>query len=251
MTRRSFIKKGALFVPAFGILVPRVEAARRWIPKIAAAGGGGDNIAFRNRSSSTAEGTANGFTPTEPASAALNDVFIALAFCSTTSTSLGIPTGWTSLASGVATSSYRYNLAWIRRGSSAPSLTWTMSTSAYRGVHLLAYSGCITTGNPYEAFTDGGVTANDSTSLNPPSVTTLSANSWVICGGVDWSGANTTWTAPTGYTKRSEDVSSSQYDGVLADKKIVTAAAEDPAAFSGRIAASAIKWAFSLALKSS
>lgn len=214
-------------------------------------GGGGDNIAFRNKSATTAEGTANGFTAAEPASAALNDVFIALAFCGQASTTLGIPSGWTSLASGNAGTDYRYNLAWIRRGASAPSLVWTMSTSAYRAVHLLAYSGCITTGNPYEAFSNGGTTANDTTSLNPPSVTTLSANSFVICGGVDYSGANFVWTAPTGYTKRSEDVSGQQYDGVLAEKKIVTAGAEDPAAFSGRITASAIKWAFSLALKSS
>lgn len=210
-------------------------------------GGGGDNIAFRSEAHS-APTSGNGATLTEPASAAQNDVFISLAVCDTASSSLGIPSGWTSIYSG-ATATYRYNLCWIRRGASAPSLVWTMSTSAYREVYILAYSGVTTSGNPYETSADGGTTASDSTAADPPSVTTSTANDWVIALGIDWSGSATAWTAPSGYTIRSSNAAGN--DAFMADKKVAAAGAENPATFTGRGAGNNIKWTATIALKSS
>jgi hypothetical protein len=202
-------------------------------------------IAFRNESHVT--GTGNGATPSEPASAALNDVFAALAFCDTASSSLGIPSGWISKFSGVSSNSlFRYDLAWVRRGSSAPSLSWTMSGSAYREVFIVAYSGCVTSGDPFEAATDGGNVANGS---NPdcPSVTTINANAMALAAAINWSGSGGGgWTAPSGYTLRTNNAAGN--DGMISEKLVVSAGAENPGVYSGAGGTNNV-WTATLALK--
>lgn len=251
MKRRKFLfsASGLLLVPAFPAIVQAqfLPKRRGSVSGGAGGGGGGDNIAFRSEAHSTSA-NGNGATLTEPSGAASNDIFIALAACDTSSTSLGIPAGWTSLLNGTSAGPlFKYNLAWIRRGGSAPSLVWTMSGSFYREVKIIAYSGCVAAGSPVEAQTDGGNTSV----INPdcPSVTTLHSNSYVIAVAVNWGGSSAGgWTAPTGYTNRSSNANGD--DTIMSAKKVAAAGAEDPAAYANG-SGSNQTWTSSIALQSS
>jgi hypothetical protein len=204
--------------------------------------GGGNDITFRSKNEVI--GTGGNATVTEPASAAQNDVMWAVAFCDTAAT-LSAPSGWTVLWSGTASATFKYNIAWIRRGASAPSLTWTIGSSVYREVHVVCYSGVVTSGNPYEASADGGVTS----SANPdcPSVTTVNANAMVLAIGINWGGSNTAWGAPAGYTIRLRNTAGD--DGILSEKKVVSAGAENPAAYTGGSGNSLVTWQGTVALQ--
>lgn len=195
---------------------------------VVVGGGGGDNIALRTVSFASAS-TQNP-TGTEPAGATTDDILVAFVVVDSASSSLGNPAGWTSIYSGLAGAAFRYSLCWIRRTGSAPSYVWTSSTGSYYEVHILAYSGCVNSGSPIEASADGGVT----TGTNPdcPSMTTVNANAMAIAVGANWTGSGGAgWSAPSGYTRRSNNTVGN--DAVMADKKVVAAGAENPAAFTG------------------
>jgi hypothetical protein len=249
LSRRDFLWNGLIYIPTGIVAVRSMAAAQQFLPNRRKAfqpvggGGGGNDIAFRNRNQVV--GTGTNATVTEPASAALNDVFWALAVCGNAAT-LTEPSGWTVRYSGTATgnTSFKYNLAWIRRGSSAPSLTWTISSSVYREVHVLAYSGVVTSGNPYEASVDGGF----STGTNPdcPSVTTIDANAMVLAFAVNFFGSSSAWGAPSGYTIRVRNTAGD--DCVVAEKKVAVAGAENPAAYTGG-GGTETQWTASVALQ--
>jgi hypothetical protein len=241
---KNFMKR--IFVLIFSLSFAFSSfGAKRWIPKISAAAGGGNDLAFRAARFST-QASANGWTGTEPTGTAQNDIMIALALCSDSSTSLGAPSGWTVVTSGASAGNFKYNLAWIRRGASAPSLTWTMSGAFYREVYILSYSGATPSGTPYGATADGGVQINVSTP-NGPAVTTTAANSLVLSIFVHWSGSGAGgWTKPTGYTQRSDNTSGN--DGGAADKAVATSGtSEDPGAWTNQ-GGNNVAWTYTLEL---
>lgn len=206
--------------------------------------GGGADANFRSKAEVNTTATGNS-TVAEPASAAANDVFWALAICDAAG-SITLPAGWTSLYNGTAGGNFDYNLAWIRRGGSAPSLTWVIGgTSIYREIHVLAYSGVVTVGNPYEASADGGVVTT--TTPDAPSVTTVNANSRVIAWAISWAGITSTPTVPAGYTHRTRN-SVGVDDIVAADILKVVAGSENPAAW-GPNFGSATTWTATTALQ--
>jgi hypothetical protein len=205
---------------------------------------GGGTPTFR--SASFVGGTAANATPSEPAGAADNDILVSFAISRQDAGALSIPSGWTSIYSGQTGSGsvhFFYNLAWIRR-SGAPALTWT-TPNTYREVYVLAYSGCTTSGSPIDASQDGGST----TTTNPdcPSITTVTANAMVLAIAGQWSGSGGGgWTAPPGYTRRSDNTAGN--DAVIAEKLVAVAGAENPGAFSGG-GGSGATWIGTIALK--
>lgn len=218
-----------------------VQPARFVIPT--AGGGGGTPIAFRTNSFHTITAVNN--TVTEPTGAASGDIFVALAMCDTASTSLGAPAGWTTIYSGSGAANFKYNLSWIRRGGSAPSLVWTTASSVYSEVQILAYHDGVAAGTPYEASVDGG----NSSGLNPdcPSITTINANAIVIAIAINWSGSNVGGWALSGYVVRSNNANGN--DTVMADKSVVSPGAENPPAFTNGGGPSAQQWQAAIALQ--
>lgn len=233
MNRRKFIKAGALFVPvAFGILAPKAMAdgylfnRRKAWRKGAAAGGAGD-IAYR--SSSHVVGTGTNATPSAPSGAAENDIFIGVAHCAAAGT-LGLPAGWTSLFAGTDPfdTNYDYNFAWIRRGASAPDMTFTMGSSVFREVFVHAFVGCIATGSPVEASIKA---QGSSSSFDPGQVTTVNNNALIFIGGMHWSGSSGGYVAPANYTIRGDNTSGNNSAAASRTSLLAASTAEDPATF--------------------
>lgn len=190
--------------------------------------GGGNDIVFRSKSQVI--GTGNGATPTEPAGAVANDIIFGLVVADASAT-IGIPAGWTSLTSGTSTTThFDYNICYIRRTGSAPSYTFTTGGSVYREVHLVTYSGVVTTGNPYEASSSPGTKSNGSgVTVTCDSVTTVNANAMVLAFVIAYAGSDTGgFTAPNsgGYTIRTDNTAGN--DAMIAEKKRVAAGTESP-----------------------
>ena len=178
------------------------------------------------RSASTGSGVGTNLTVTEPAGAASGDVLISIA-CRD-SASQAAPTGWTSLYSGTQ-GTLNWQVAWIARGASAPSLTWA-GTNHWREVQLLCLrsdtGGSITLDSQSAAGTSG-----TGTNPNPPSTTAVASASLAVCGGANVNGsAAGGYGAPTGYTRR--DTGADGDVSTLATKTLSSSGAEDPAAFS-------------------
>lgn len=193
-------------------------------------GSGGPDIAYR--SSSHVVGTGTDATPSEPAGAAENDIFLAIFHCASAGTP-GLPAGWTELYTGTDPFDgfFDYKVAWIRRGASAPSLTFTTGSSVRREVFIHAISGAITTGSPID---DDDRAQNTDPDPDPPAITTLADNSLIISFGVCWIGSGgTQWVAPTGYTIIGDNTLGNYTYNARKNTLKSPAGTEDPGVFDG------------------
>ena len=186
-------------------------------------------IAFRSQTANVATGTS--VTGVEPSGTVQNDVMVAMYIVADPGGVPGIPSGWTSIYNGrSSTNHFYYDLCYIVRGASAPSLTFTHTGSVYRELFILTFSGVDTT-TPINASTNGGNFTGNPPNPDAPSATATVANTMVLAVGIGWDGSTTGgWTAPSGYVIRSDNTVSN--DGVIATKALATATAEDPGAFS-------------------
>lgn len=175
-------------------------------------------------------GTANGATLAEPAGTSSGDLLVALALSGVVTTSLGAPAGWTTINSGNSTNThFRYIASWVARGGSAPSLTWTMSTSDYREVYIIAVTGATT--SALDATGTEAKVGNVNAGPNPPAVTAVDSAALAVALGIQWSGCATAW-AHAAYTIRSNNAAGN--DGVVAFRQLSASGSEDPAAFTGQ-----------------
>lgn len=140
-------------------------------------------IAFRSAS------FANSMTGTEPTGAASGDLLVAVVSADNPATG---PAGWTQIGSTLtSTGGIAGNIWGIIRGGSAPSYVWA-GGSAWGGVDISAYSG---------AASFGASASSASQSNVSPTVTSVAANSMLVCCYAEQ--ASTTSTTPAGMTKRS------------------------------------------------
>ena len=186
-------------------------------------------IAYKSRSYIAASGSSP--TMSEPSGAADGDFLIGLFIVPFAVSSISVPSGWTTLFSGTGTNSQmRYNIHYIVRGSSAPSYSYTMSSSSYREIHIMCFSGVDTT-TPIDASQFGSSGNGTNTNPDPPAITPASNDALALAIGQNWSGSNPAWSAPSGYTMCSDNTSGNDY--ALAIKQLASAASENPGAFSG------------------
>lgn len=204
--------------------------------------------AYRSAASSVAS-TANA-SVTEPAGAVSGDVFYGLLVVDTRTSVCTLPTGWSSLNTGqspsAGSSGFIYNLGRIVRTGSAPSFTCT-NPARYREWHVICVSGADTT-TPEDASSYLTAATVNPYNPNPPSATAVGSDDLGIAAGVGWQGSASAWTAPAGYTVRSDNTAGN--DGILATKALSASGAEDPAAFSGANTGSADGWAGTVLVKS-
>lgn len=151
--------------------------------------------------------TAANITASEPSGAAQNDILCADLYIES-DTTVTLPSGWTATFasttmmqeanfSGQAFRHYKY---WIRRGASAPDLTWVFSSS-FRAILVTAYSGALTSGDPF-SFVDQDVRDSDANRTIPDcSGTTSDADELLVWTAMTWT-SPTSSTQPTGYTER-------------------------------------------------
>ena len=117
---------------------------------------------------------------TEPASTVQNDILLAGWLSVQTDTVPTIPSGWTAIREDVDGTIRvgRVNIAYIVRGASAPSLTWTHASTA-TALFIYRIPGVFLTGDP----NDAAATFVNQTSANPKvftGLTTVTDGSIVI-----------------------------------------------------------------------
>jgi hypothetical protein len=206
-------------------------------------------IAFQQKAYATAT---TGFTFTalsEPAGTVSGDFLIALVLVNQTSHIITRPTGWTNLynlvspaSTGSVTAGFCCDVSYIIRGGSAPSLSWTAAaggTIQYWEGHILGFTG-VDNVSPIDANSAAGTTGTGTTAPDPPAATAIGTNDMAIALGIQWAGANTTWTAPTGYTLRSDNTAGN--DGIMASKLLSSSGSEDPSAFTTGVLSSSDFW---------
>ena len=167
----------------------------------------------------TTYGTNVNTVVTKPTGAVNNDILIAAIWVGLTGTAPTVtaPAGWTQIGI-VATSTAagfgaRFYVYWKRASGEGASYTFTHA-SAFSLAVMAAYSGCVATGSPIEAF---GQNTSTSSVTNAPSVTTQIANDLLLYVSHNWDTA-AALTPPTGMTERQ--------DGLLyfADERISSGA---------------------------
>jgi hypothetical protein len=187
-------------------------------------------IAFR--SANSVNGTGTSPTVTEPAGAQSGDVMVAIVVVDSPGGVPGIPAGWTSLYSGASFGThFRYNIARVVRGGSAPALNWTVTGSVYREVAIVCYSGVDGT-TPVDAQA-AAVTSVGSTSIlpDPPAVTSITTGAMAVCIMAFWGTAPAGgWTAPTNHTIRLT-VAAASFG--FSERLLAAPATENPVAFGG------------------
>lgn len=200
-------------------------------------------VTFRSKNQVIGSGTSP--TVTEPASCASGDALIALALTPDTGNPAK-PAGWTDLYSGTLGSGavgVDWLVSYIIRGSSAPSLTWTITGSVYREVHVLCLTGAAALVLDSQSSTGGTYTATlNTTDPDPPSTTAVASSSMAVAGALHWAGSSAAWTASTGYTIRTQNTGGTNEDGVMETKSVSASGAENPSAILGTGTVNSSAW---------
>lgn len=165
--------------------------------------------------STTSDATATNITPVEPTGAAENDILVAHLYIES-DTGVTAPSLWSNTFRGTvalqecdtASNTFRHYAYWIRRGASAPALTWTHA-SAFRGITVIAFQGCVTTEDPFSFFTQSK--RDDTTARTYPDLsgTTLTADELLSWVGRFYTEPVASNTQPTGWTERQDGGSTS------------------------------------------
>lgn len=174
-------------------------------------------------------------TATEPTGTTSGDVMVAcFGGNESSATAPTAPTGWTTLANNsinlVASDWLSWNLAYIKRGGSAPSLTWTGGAAGYSEVIIFTFRGVDGTTQIDSQSTTGGTGNTSGHNSDPPSTTAVSSSAMAVACGVMWQGNVSGYTASTGYTlpySGAGEVTAFEY------KSLSASGAENPSAVSG------------------
>lgn len=93
------------------------------------------------------------------------------------------------------------HVVWKRASvADAGTYDFTLSAPLFRTGAAVRYTGCATSGSPWDSPTDSASDTNDGISTPSVDVTTLGANRLLVWSGSSWS-ANT-WTPPVGFSER-------------------------------------------------
>jgi hypothetical protein len=160
--------------------------------------------------------------------------------CRTASSGAGAyntPSGFTNIAELTLsdTNPSRHSFVGYRVATSEPA-SYNITTADVNpenwGAVMVAYRG-VDTSSPLDATSVGDVTQENTNNGDPPSITTVTNNAWVVCFNyVRTTNDLTGFTPPTGYTERVDTSSSSLFEIGIADKAVAVAGAENPGAFS-------------------
>lgn len=176
------------------------------------------------RSRSEFIGTGTSPTLAEPAGAQTGDVLFAFAV-TTAAGAVTPPPGWTTLYAGVSSVS-SWVVSWIRRGETAPSLTWGLTGSVPGEFYLVCLQRQEGPLLLHAQSVDGAVTAASTVAPNPPPVTTTLPTGLALCVGQHFNGSVTTGWACAGYTAQTSNPAGA--DGCVFSKGLVAAGVEDP-----------------------
>jgi hypothetical protein len=145
-----------------------------------------------------------------PAGVAANDIIVIPIYVDTGVTITGYAAGFVEAPNSPVAippggGQHSVHVVWKRAtGADSGTYTFTLSASTFRAGSAIAYSGCVTTGSPWD--TVGGVptastaTATTNSTVSPPlSYTTAGPNRKLFYVSSNW--ASGAWTPPTGMTE--------------------------------------------------
>lgn len=171
-------------------------------------------------------------TPADPASTQTDDLYIAIAWIDVEDGSWTIATGWTQLDDVLqATGTGHANLSFIKRGASAPNLTWSYSgTAASIAVTVYAWRGQDLT-TPFDVVYSNALHYQqlvDSPTGANPSIIMVNDNAVAFLVAVyEFSGSGTPG-APSGYVLDATGDNPGKPQHEMAHKTISPAATETP-----------------------
>lgn len=141
-----------------------------------------------------------------PSGVAANDVIVISFFLDSTTTISALPSGFAEagnspIARPSGGGAHTLHVVWKRAtGADAGTYGFTLSGSTFVAGAALRYTGCVTSGNPWDVTTSADGGATNSTTTPAVSVTTTGADRMLVFAGSNWSGGR--WTPPTGFTER-------------------------------------------------
>jgi hypothetical protein len=160
-------------------------------------------IAWRSGNSG-GNGSGGNVTVTKPTGTVDGDILLAVTYREAGAWTL--PTGWAWINAGTPeqannTGNGWVGLAWKRASSEGASYTFQLSATTWRTVTVGAWSGCVTSGNPWDVYTSHtGV----NTDIVVNALTTTVANTMLVVGTANYNGDNPTAGA-SGMTARTMD----------------------------------------------
>lgn len=159
-------------------------------------------ISYVSVSSVYSESTS--ITVTAPASIQDNDILVAFARNDVSdSTSLSLPTGFTSIATQ-SSSDYkrtqRYVIGWKRASSESGDYAFGQTgTDPVAYAAIIVLRGCLASGSPVDVYSNTAYTTSNTT-IRAASVTTTVANTMLVAAGGTYGVSD--FTPPTGMTER-------------------------------------------------
>jgi hypothetical protein len=139
-----------------------------------------------------------------PAGVANNGIVLAYLYIDTTTTIVTPAAGFTLAGSSpIAASNHRQYIYWKRSTGSEPSnYTFTMSAADFSHSMCHWFSGCITSGSPFD--TNFANSVDNGEAFSPPAISiTTTADDTLIVYTATNSGTGT-WTPPSGFTERQD-----------------------------------------------
>jgi hypothetical protein len=162
-------------------------------------------MAWRANGTAITPGSGTSAAPAFPAGTAQDDILVAFIYLESAAT-ITAPSGWTLLRdlSTSATTRGRMVVYWKRHAgaseNTSPSWSWTGST--WRGGVIGAWSGRVTTGDPWD---DHDVLENSAQATSAPvATTTTQAGDDLVLASTSFAAMSTSWTAPANYTERTD-----------------------------------------------
>lgn len=195
-------------------------------------------VTVRSKNQGGGSASTGDTTVTEPAGCASGDVEVALALADI-GTSLTRPTGWTQIAAYVgSTTAMMWEVDYITRGGSAPSLTWTVTgTTKYREVYIVCLQGAAAITLDSQSATGASGTSGNTTPSHdpdPPATIAVATTSLAIAGGINYGGSLAGgYTVSTGYTVQTSNVAG--LSGVIESKSLSAAGSENPSAITNDV----------------
>lgn len=193
------------------------------------------------------EGTAADFQCPVPSGVAADDVVVVTAFVDSTTTVTGLAPGFANapfspVTNNAPSGNHMLYVLWKRAsGTDTGTYDFTLSGPAFRSVEAIRYTGCVTSGDPWD-IAASAIDITDGNASPAVSVTTDQADTLLVWSATDWAGG--TWTPPAGFTKRRDSGV-----GLCATADKVQASAGSSGAVSGTCTGSGKRTAWLGALK--
>lgn len=180
---------------------------------------------FRSVSFNTGTGTS--FTMTEPTGATDGDILSAMILIADTFSGFTIDGTWSSPLFNTDVGPFTYKQYDMRR-SGAPALGVSWTTSRYYEWVLIATSGAVSSGTFIDASAAG--TPTTGVNVDPPAITTTTANTIIYALGTHWAGYGGGTSGPAGWggTVRFNEAG---YDQIVASLEVAAVGANNPGTF--------------------